>query len=107
MQGLEREDVSKVIIFKEYSKALEGVEKFDKLTVLYWMHISDRSRLWSKLKNRGVFATRSPKRPNPIGLSVVKVLKVFENTLEVKYLDAIDGTPVLDIKPYYDRLDGK
>ena len=71
------------------------------------MHQSDRSQLWSKLKNRGIFATRSPRRPNPIGISYVKILKIDENTLEIKYLDAIDGTPILDIKPYYKEVDAR
>ncbi|MFQ5887149.1 MAG: tRNA (N6-threonylcarbamoyladenosine(37)-N6)-methyltransferase TrmO [Candidatus Hydrothermarchaeales archaeon] len=107
MRGLVSEETSKVIIFDEYSKALEGIERIDNLIVLYWMHMSDRSHLWSKLKKRGVFATQSPKRSNPIGISVVKVLKIDGNTIEVKYPDAIDGTSVLDIKPYYDEVDAR
>ncbi|MEE8358856.1 MAG: tRNA (N6-threonylcarbamoyladenosine(37)-N6)-methyltransferase TrmO [Candidatus Hydrothermarchaeales archaeon] len=107
MQGFESEKTSKIIIFDKYTKALEGIKKYDYLIVLYWMHQSDRTQLWSKLKNRDIFTTRSPRRPNPIGISYVKNLKINGNTLEVKYLDVIDGTPILDIKPYYKEVDAR
>ncbi len=107
MQGFESEKTSKIIIFDKYTKALEGIKKYDYLIVLYWMHQSDRTQLWSKLKNRDILTTRSPRRPNPIGISYVKNLKINGNTLEVKYLDVIDGTPILDIKPYYKEVDAR
>ncbi len=97
-------DVSEIEIFSEYDRGLKDVEGFSHLIVLYWFH---QSKGYSNLVNtpwdtvpHGVFATRSPRRPNPIGFSVVELLERKENLLYVKGLDAIEKTPVLDIKPY-------
>ena len=101
--------VSKIVFREEYTEALEGVEEFSHLFVLFWLHeISDESRIIMKVRPRGrsdmpllgIFATRTPHRPNPIGLTRVKLLKVEDNVVTVQGLDAFDGTPVLDIKPF-------
>ena len=101
--------VSKIIIREEYAEALEGVEEFSHLFVLFWLHeMSDEDRKVMKVHPRGrvdmpllgIFATRTPNRPNPIGLTRVKLLKVEGNVVTVQGLDAFDGTPVLDIKPF-------
>jgi tRNA-Thr(GGU) m(6)t(6)A37 methyltransferase TsaA len=101
--------VSRIIFLEEYTEALEGVEEFSHLFVLFWLHqISGESRKMIKVHPRGrvdmpllgIFATRTPHRPNPIGLTRVKLLKIEGNVLTVQGLDAYDGTPVLDIKPF-------
>jgi tRNA-Thr(GGU) m(6)t(6)A37 methyltransferase TsaA len=99
--------LSTIVLRKNLIKALDGVEEFSHVFILYWMHrISDAERKLvydgsrNQLQHVGVFACRGPIRPNPIGLTVVELVKREENVLWVKGLDAIDGTPVLDIKPY-------
>lgn len=101
--------VSKIVFREELSEALEGVEEFSHLFVLFWLHkISDKDRKVVKVHPRGrsdmpllgIFATRTPHRPNPIGLTRVKLLNVEGNVVTVQGLDAFDGTPVLDIKPF-------
>lgn len=105
--------VSQLIFRKELTEALEGIEEFSHLFVLFWLHrMSDDDKRIIKVHPRGraempllgIFATRAPHRPNPIGLTRVKLLKVEGNIITVQGLDAFDGTPVLDIKPF-DSLD--
>jgi len=92
-------------IFEEYSEGLRGVEDLDYIVVIFFFHKSTKD--YSLLQKpphhdgvRGVFSICSPFRPNPIGLSVVRLLSVKDNILHVKNIDMIDGTPILDIKPY-------
>jgi tRNA-Thr(GGU) m(6)t(6)A37 methyltransferase TsaA len=101
--------VSRIVFREDLTEALEGVEEFSHLFVLFWLHkISDEDRKRRKVHPRGradmpllgIFATRTPHRPNPIGLTRVKLLKIEDNILTVQGLDAYDGTPVLDIKPF-------
>lgn len=107
--------VSEIIIDNSLVEALDNLDEFSHIIILYWIH---RSRYPAPMKvhprgNReralmGVFATRSPSRPNPIGKATVRLLERKDNVLKVRGLDAIDGTPVLDIKPYipgYDSVD--
>jgi tRNA-Thr(GGU) m(6)t(6)A37 methyltransferase TsaA len=92
-------------------RGLDGIQAGDKLLVLCWFHKADREVLKlhprgnPDIPKRGVFATRSPDRPNPIGLSLVDVLSVEGRILKVRGLDALDGTPVVDLKPHIDSLD--
>jgi len=101
--GYESGDECIIEVFGDFAAALDGVEQFDRLVVLYWLHQARRQTLrvyprgQSELK--GVFASRSPDRPNPIGFSVVRLIEKKGNELRVVGLDAVDGTPVLDIKP--------
>jgi tRNA-Thr(GGU) m(6)t(6)A37 methyltransferase TsaA len=94
-------------MFKEYEDGLKDVEGFSHVIVLFAFHKSEGYRLHTKplLEDtlRGVFATRSPYRPNPIGLTVVKVIERHQNRLKVSGIDMIEGTPILDIKPYTSR----
>ena len=101
--------ISQIIIRDELVEALVGVDGFSHLFVLFWLNqISSKKRMTLKVHPRGrvdlpllgVFATRTNLRPNPIGLTLVELLKVEDNTLTVRGLDAFDGTPVLDIKPF-------
>jgi tRNA-Thr(GGU) m(6)t(6)A37 methyltransferase TsaA len=105
----DRNVVSRIVFREEYTEALEGVEEFSHLFVLFWLHeMSDEGKRILKVHPRGrgdmpllgIFATRTPHRPNPIGLTRVKLLKIEGNVITVQGLDAYDGTPVLDIKPF-------
>ena len=93
-----------VEVFKEYEEGLEEIEGFSHIILIYQFHKSEGYSL--KVKPylddnlRGLFATRAPRRPNQIGLSVVKLLKRTENVLLVEGIDVLEGTPLLDIKPY-------
>ncbi len=108
-QGRFSKDVCEIIIFDEFSEGLKDIERFTHLIILYWLHEARRDILLAKpphdSKIRGVFATRSPNRPNPIGFAVVKLLERKGNVLKIVGLDAIDGTPLLDIKPYSPEID--
>jgi len=101
--------ISQIIIRDELVEALKGVDGFSHLFVLFWLNqVSSKQRMTLKVHPRGrsdmpflgVFATRTNLRPNPIGLTLVELLKVEGNTLTVRGLDAFDGTPILDIKPF-------
>jgi tRNA-Thr(GGU) m(6)t(6)A37 methyltransferase TsaA len=101
--------ISQIVFREELTEALEGVEEFSHLFVLFWLHeMSDEDRRIMKVHPRGrsdmpllgIFATRTPHRPNPIGLTRVKLLSVKGNIITVQGLDAFNGTPVLDIKPF-------
>lgn len=103
--------ISIIEIYAKYSKGLKDIEAFSHFHTFYWLHESKGYNLlvhtpWDETSH-GLFATRSPQRPNPIGYSVVKLVKKEENKLYVKGLDAIHGTPVIDIKPYIKKLDIK
>jgi tRNA-Thr(GGU) m(6)t(6)A37 methyltransferase TsaA len=107
--------VSEIVIDSGLTESLDNLDEFSHIIVLYWIHRSPhraplkvRPRGNPGLELMGVFATRSPDRPNPIGKSTVRLLERRGNVLKVRGLDAIDGTPVLDIKPYipgYDSVD--
>jgi tRNA-Thr(GGU) m(6)t(6)A37 methyltransferase TsaA len=100
-------------IYPDYVPALDGIESNSHLVLLCWMHQGDRRVLQARARKiaqdsplKGVFALRSPSRPNPISLSVVQLLqRSGDAILEVDLLDLIDGTPVLDIKPYQPAWD--
>ena len=101
--------ISKIIFREDLTEALEGVEEFSHLFVLFWLHkMSGKDKKVMKVHPRGradmpllgIYATRTPHRPNPIGLTRVKLLNVESNVITVQGLDAFDGTPVLDIKPF-------
>jgi len=105
----DRSNVSEIVLRDDLAEALDGIEDFSHLFVIFWMHeISEEERRTMKARPRGrgdmpllgVFATRTPHRPNPIGLTLVELLKVEGNVVTVRGLDAFDGTPVLDIKPF-------
>ncbi|MGR0480447.1 MAG: tRNA (N6-threonylcarbamoyladenosine(37)-N6)-methyltransferase TrmO [Candidatus Electronema sp. V4] len=91
-------------IFPEYQDGLLGIAAGQAITVLFWLHLADRSILQVYPRGdrsrglHGVFATRSPMRPNPVAISELKVLAVQGNKIEVSGLDILDGTPILDIK---------
>jgi tRNA-Thr(GGU) m(6)t(6)A37 methyltransferase TsaA len=102
---------SEIEIFTEFVEGLKDIDEFSHLHVFYWLHQSKPFKLsvktpWDE-NLHGLFATRSPSRINPIGYAVVQLVKRDRNILTVKNLDAIDGTPVLDIKPYIPKIDAR
>ena len=98
-----------VEINPEYVDGLQDLEGFSHIMLIYHFHLSKDYSL--KVKPfmdenlRGVFATRAPKRPNPIGISVVRLVRVEGNILCIENIDIVDGTPLLDIKPYVPEFD--
>lgn len=98
-------------IAPEYSKGLEGIEGFSYIILLYHFHLSKGFSLkvqpFLSEGKYGVFATRAPKRPNPIGLSIVKLIKVRGTTVYVEDVDIVDTTPLLDLKPYVPQFDAR
>ena len=91
-----------------YAAALDGVATCTHLVVLYFMHEARRDLLVQVSRHsgrRGTFALRSPVRPNPIAMSVVRLVRIEDTTLTVVGLDCLDGTPLLDIKPYFASID--
>ncbi len=98
-----------VEIKKEYTDALLGLDEFSHIYLIYHFHLMKSNKLVTKPFMRdldlGVFAIRSPVRPNGIGLSVVRLEKIEDNILYINDVDIMDGTPLLDIKPYISRFD--
>ncbi|MEM2122834.1 MAG: tRNA (N6-threonylcarbamoyladenosine(37)-N6)-methyltransferase TrmO [Candidatus Bathyarchaeia archaeon] len=106
---------SHIRIYPEYEEALKGVDQYSHLIVLYWIHLRDTvkdrktltvtPRRHKGAPEMGVFGTRSPSRPNPIGLCVARLERLKGTILNIKDLDAYEGTPIIDIKPYIPRAD--
>lgn len=93
----------------DYAGGLKDIEGFSHIILIYHFHLSEgyslEVRPFMDDHLRGVFATRAPGRPNPIGLSVVRLVKVEGSTLHIEDVDIVDGTPLLDIKPYVPEFD--
>lgn len=96
-------------VYPPYTPALQDLDGFSHIYVLYFFH---ESHGWKPKvipfldqQERGLFATRAPHRPNPIGLSVLKILAISSNQIQVSNVDILDGTPLLDIKPYVPQFD--
>jgi tRNA (adenine37-N6)-methyltransferase len=98
-----------VEVYPEFAEGLEDVEGLSHLILLYVFHLSAgyslRVRPFLDNQLRGLFATRYPARPNPIGLSIVRLLERRANVLEIEGVDVLDGTPLIDIKPYVPEFD--
>lgn len=109
IQTVRSQATGQVVIFPEYVEGLQDLDGFSHIFLLYVFHRSQGYTL--KVKPflddnlRGLFATRYPCRPNPIGLSVVRLLARRENLLDIESVDVLDGTPLLDIKPYVPDFD--
>lgn len=107
--GLAKDSEGIVEIFPEYVEGLKDIEGFERIWLLFWIHKAAGPKLLVKpyldTVERGVFATRAPSRPNPIGLSCVKLLRRDGCRLYIAELDILDQTPLLDIKPYITKAD--
>ena len=101
-----------VKVFARYRAGLRDLRGFSHVLLVYHLHLSRGYDLvclpfLDPKRRRGVFATRYPRRPNPIGISVVRLLKVRKDGLEVSHVDMVDGSPLLDIKPYIPETGAK
>ena len=104
---------SRILIYEEWEEGLQGLQEFSHIVVIFWLdrpkEIETPLKVHPEAKEDmplvGLFATRTPLRPNPIGVTTVQLLAVENNELTVRGLDAFNGTPVLDIKPYLVRGD--
>lgn len=110
-----RDVVTEIEIDKNYSKGLDGVEAYSHVIVVYWMDKEKECHLKHHPQGRedipfvGIFACRCPQRPNRIAMSTVELLGRNGSVIKVKGLDILDGTPIIDLKPYtpqYDKVDG-
>jgi len=109
------EQQAEVQVFPEFFAGLKQITRFSHLIILYWMHLRDSKKERKTLLvfpkkhavniETGVFACRSPSRPNPIGMCVVELMKIEECVLTVKGLDALSASPIVDIKPYLPKAD--
>jgi tRNA-Thr(GGU) m(6)t(6)A37 methyltransferase TsaA len=106
--GAEHPEEGDLDIFPEYEAGLADIEEMSHLYVIWVFHRAYESKLTVQPpcddRSHGVFATRSPHRPNPIGLTVVELLKREGSVLHVRGVDMLDGTPVLDLKPYLSSI---
>jgi tRNA-Thr(GGU) m(6)t(6)A37 methyltransferase TsaA len=108
-QGYRRKKISRIEVFKEFEEGLHDIQGFSHIVVIYWFHKSQGYHLlvktpWDDIPH-GLFTTRSPHRPCPLALTVVELVAREKNILKVRGLDAIDGSPLLDIKPYIPGID--
>jgi tRNA-Thr(GGU) m(6)t(6)A37 methyltransferase TsaA len=98
-----------VEVLPQYAEGLRDLDGFERIWLFYWLDRASSPRLrvtpFRDHVERGLFATRAPCRPNPIGLSCVRLLGIEQNLLTVGGMDILDGTPVLDIKPYVPQFD--
>ncbi len=109
------EQEGRIRVFSDFCGGLKGIDDFSHVIVLYWAHLRDSEeerktilvfpRRHGLNVEKGVFACRSPSRPNPINMCVVELLDVSGCTLTVKGLDAVKGSPIVDVKPYFPRAD--
>jgi len=101
--------ISEIIINKEYEAGLADLDGFSHIYLIYEFHQSCGFQLsvvpFMDNTEHGVFATRAPRRPNPIGLSIVRILSIDKNIIKVSDADVLNGTPLLDIKPYIEQFD--
>lgn len=99
----------KIILDEQFTSGLGDLDGFSHIILIYYFHQSIGYELQTTpfldKKKRGVFSTRAPNRPNPIGISVVKLINIDKNCLYIENVDMLDGTPLLDIKPYVPDFD--
>ena len=109
IQASRSNKVGEIEVFEKYEQGLKDIGGFSHIIILYLFNKSSGYELHVKPflddKLRGLFATRAPKRPNPIGISIVKLIEIRKNILEVSGIDVIDETPLVDIKPYVPEFD--
>ena len=110
------DDISSIVLDEQYVSGLKGLEDFSHAIILFYLdkaeyikekHLQRRPQNRDDMPLVGIFSQRGKDRPNKIGMTSVEIISVTDDTLVVKGLDAVDGTPVLDIKPYYPAYDKK
>ncbi len=109
--GSFKNEVSEVVLLKKFTNALNGIEDYSHVMVVFWMDkvkdkvITHRPQGNPNVPVVGIFSCRCPQRPNPIAVTTVELLERKANKITVKGLDVLDGTPVIDIKPYWPVYD--
>ena len=104
-------EISEVVIDEKFTEALGGIDDYSHVIIVYWMNkvkdyvIKHQPQGNPNVPIVGIFACRCPQRPNPIAITTVELISHKENKIKVKGLDVIDGTPVIDIKPYWPQYD--
>ncbi len=104
-------EISEIIVDKKFTDALNNIEDYSHIIIVYWMDkvkdyvITHRPQGNPNVPIVGIFACRCPQRPNPIAITTIKLIKHKDNKLKVKGLDILDGTPIIDIKPYWPQYD--
>lgn len=102
-QGRSDGPLCRIEVFEPWVAALDSLDQFERIEVLYWLHLSRRDLVMQSPANdgtsRGTFSLRSPARPNPIGTSIAKLVSIEGAIVTVRGLDCLDGTPLLDLKP--------
>lgn len=104
-------EISKIVVDKKFTKALKGINDYSHVIIVYWMDkikdyvITHRPQGNPNVPIVGIFACRCPQRPNPIAITTVKLIEHKGNIIKVKGLDVLDGTPIIDIKPYWPQYD--
>ncbi|SHH85183.1 tRNA (N6-threonylcarbamoyladenosine(37)-N6)-methyltransferase TrmO [Sporanaerobacter acetigenes] len=111
-QSILSEDSAVIEILPQYKEGIEGIKENSFGVILFYFHkttgeVPLKQTPYNSDEFTGVFSTRSPRRPNGIGMSIVKFIKVEEGKIEIQGVDMVDGTPVLDIKPYAPQLNPK
>jgi tRNA-Thr(GGU) m(6)t(6)A37 methyltransferase TsaA len=105
------DEISEIIVDKKFTESLNGIDDYSHIIIVYWMDkvkdyvIKHRPQGNPDVPIVGIFACRCPQRPNPIGVTTVKLIKHQRNKIRVKGLDILNGTPILDIKPYWPQYD--
>lgn len=106
-QADENAPEASIIIYAEFANGIRDIKPGDEILLLTWLHMGDRTVLETRPRNNrnapltGIFSTRSPDRPNPIGIHSVKVISIAGNEIKVDGLEVLDQTPVIDIKPIW------
>ena len=105
------DEVSEIIVDEKFKEALDGIDDYSHIIIVYWMdkvkgHVTKHQPQGNpNVPLVGIFACRCPQRPNPIAMTTVKLLEHSRNRIKVKGLDILDGTPIIDIKPYWPQYD--
>ena len=105
------DEISEVVVDKKFEESLLGIDDYSHVIIVYWMDkvkehvVKHRPQGNPDVPIVGIFACRCPQRPNPIGITTVKLLEHKGNVIRVRGLDVLDGTPVIDIKPYWPQYD--
>ncbi len=111
IQSSKSDTIAEVEVFPEFSEGLDSLDGFSHVILLYWFHKVRPHKLkiipYLETKERGLFSTRAPSRPNPIGLSIGKIIQIKENIVIFKGADMLNDTPLIDIKPFVPEFDNR
>ena len=109
IQSSKSDVVGEVIIDEAFTDALDSLDLFSHVILVYWFHRANPPKLkvvpYLDKRERGLFSTRSPSRPNPVGISIVELIKIEGNRLVFRGADMLDGSPLIDIKPFVPEFD--